>query len=219
MITPQLTTQEHQVLLKFVSPEKIETITRYIILLLDFNEKKNLISKNTIPIIWTRHIIDCLQILPFLQKDANAIVDLGSGSGLPGVLIAIALPEKRLILVEKSPVKASFLSLVKDKLGLQNITIINKAIDKNILYNELQSHLEKMHNITFITRAFADLEKLLDIISLVRQKTQTSLVALKGNLVNNELENLSKTHRDQITLHNSITENGVVLVFTNQNTL
>ncbi len=213
MIIPDLTTQEKEMLLQFVSPEKIETIKKYITLLLEFNARKNLISKNTIPIIWTRHIIDCLQILKFIKKDTETIVDLGSGSGLPGILIAIALSEKKIVLVEKSPLKASFLDFVKDNLSLQNVIIINKAIDKNILYNELRQHLGVMTHIIFITRAFAEIRKLLDIISIVQKHIKTSLLALKGNSINDELLELSEINRDKIMLHKSITNNGVVLVY------
>lgn len=66
-----------------------ETLDKYVDLLLKWNKKINLISKSTEEDVWNRHIIDSLQLTKFIDK-SNKIVDLGSGGGLPGIVLAIA---------------------------------------------------------------------------------------------------------------------------------
>ena len=100
-----------------VAPVSRETWARldvFIDLLLKWQRTTNLIAPSTIPTIWTRHVADSLQLLP-LAPDGAHWVDLGSGGGFPGVVIACALaerPHRRIDLVESNQKKARFLSQV-----------------------------------------------------------------------------------------------------------
>src|SRR5437016_10527378 len=75
-----------------VSRETSERLSRFVELLLDRQRTTNLIASSTIPLIWTRHVADSLQLLP-LAPQARRWVDLGSGAGFPGMVIACAVAE------------------------------------------------------------------------------------------------------------------------------
>ena len=94
-----------------VSRETEERLDRFIDVLLRWQDKLNLISPSTLGAVWTRHVADSLQLLP-LAPQARTWVDLGSGGGFPGVVIACALADKagaRVHLVESNGKKAAFL--------------------------------------------------------------------------------------------------------------
>jgi 16S rRNA (guanine527-N7)-methyltransferase len=94
-----------------VSRETAARLDRYVELLLQWQAKTNLIAPSTLANIWTRHIADSLQLLA-LAPDAKAWIDIGSGGGFPGVVIACAMaevPGAKVFLVERNSKKAAFL--------------------------------------------------------------------------------------------------------------
>ncbi|GIQ75914.1 16S rRNA (guanine(527)-N(7))-methyltransferase RsmG [Bradyrhizobium sp. RD5-C2] len=94
-----------------VSRETEARLDRYIALLLEWQAKTNLVAPSTLPNLWTRHVSDSLQLLS-LAPSAKSWVDLGSGGGFPGVVLACALAETqgaRIHLVERIAKKAAFL--------------------------------------------------------------------------------------------------------------
>ena len=103
-----------------VSRETEQRLDRFVELLLLWQTKFNLVASSTLPILWTRHIADSLQLLP-LAPDAQVWVDFGSGAGFPGIPIACALagrPGTKVHLVESVGKKANFLREVVQKLDL-----------------------------------------------------------------------------------------------------
>jgi len=91
-----------------VSRETLAKLTAYVELLSQWNRRINLVSANTIGDVWRRHILDCAQIAKHLPRQARVVVDLGSGAGLPGlVLAAMGGPEMHLI--ESDLRKSAFL--------------------------------------------------------------------------------------------------------------
>ncbi|MDB5485329.1 MAG: rRNA ((527)-N(7))-methyltransferase RsmG, partial [Tardiphaga sp.] len=94
-----------------VSQDILKRLDAYIALLLQWQAKTNLVAASTLPQLWTRHISDSLQLLP-LAPNAKIWVDLGSGGGFPGVVLACALadtPGAQVHLVERNAKKAAFL--------------------------------------------------------------------------------------------------------------
>jgi 16S rRNA (guanine527-N7)-methyltransferase len=94
-----------------VSRETAARLDRFVEFLLPWTQKTNLIARSTIPAVWTRHIADSLQLLA-LAPDAKCWVDLGSGAGFPGLVIACALADREgavVHLVESTGKKAAFL--------------------------------------------------------------------------------------------------------------
>jgi 16S rRNA (guanine527-N7)-methyltransferase len=94
-----------------VSRETESRLDRYVALLLEWQAKTNLVASSTLPNLWTRHISDSLQLLSIAPK-AKTWIDLGSGGGFPGVVLACALaetPGASVHLVERIAKKAAFL--------------------------------------------------------------------------------------------------------------
>jgi 16S rRNA (guanine527-N7)-methyltransferase len=94
-----------------VSRETAARLDLFVELLLRWQTTTNLIGSSTIPTLWTRHIADSLQLLP-LAPDARVWVDMGSGGGFPGLVIACVLaeiPDARVHLIESNARKAAFL--------------------------------------------------------------------------------------------------------------
>jgi 16S rRNA (guanine527-N7)-methyltransferase len=111
-LSPELAADRSRALaLTPVSRETLDRLDRFVAVLLDWQQRMNLIASSTEPKLWTRHIADSLQLLA-LAPQARIWVDLGSGGGFPGVVIACALadrPGARMHLVERSTKKAAFL--------------------------------------------------------------------------------------------------------------
>ena len=141
-----------------VPRETIEIIKEYKSILLENNKKINLISRNDERIIDERHIIDSTQIYDLIDKNGKTYIDLGTGSGFPGVIISIMLKCEKLniksIFYEKSRKKSEFLLLIKEKFKLK-VDIISKNIfdEKNI----------KSETVT--ARAFKPIDQICEIMS------------------------------------------------------
>ncbi len=111
-----------------VSRETTAKLERYEALLKEWNERFNLVAASTIPHIWQRHFLDSAQLFPLLPSKATRLVDLGSGAGFPGMVLAImGVPEVHLI--ESTGKKARFLETVAAELGL-NVTVHNERAEK-----------------------------------------------------------------------------------------
>ena len=91
-----------------VSRETLERLQAYVALLSAWNRRINLVGVNTIGDVWRRHILDSAQLMPLLPEEARVVVDIGSGGGLPGLVLTIlGVPEVHL--VESDQRKAAFL--------------------------------------------------------------------------------------------------------------
>ena len=141
-----------------VSRETISSLNKYEELLIEANKNLNLIGKSTINQIWIRHFLDSFQVIDFIEENDKTLVDIGSGAGFPGLVLAIAAKEKKIPikikLIEKSTKKTKFLKQLLDELKL-NVQIINQ----DILKGEL-----KLTEEVFVTRAFKPLEVILKLI-------------------------------------------------------
>jgi len=109
--------------LQNVSRETFLQLEAYVALLLKWNAKINLIGSATQSDIWLRHIEDSLQLLPLIPESATSLVDLGTGAGLPGLVIAVARPDLAVTLVEHDQRKAAFLKEAKSLLGLSHVMV------------------------------------------------------------------------------------------------
>jgi len=166
-------------------------LTEYKKILLKENETMNLIGKSTIIDLDERHLLDCIQIIKYLPEHEKSVMDIGTGAGLPGIILSI-IGFKNLHLVEKSPKKSSFLENCKLKLGL-NYVVHNKSI----------SEISNL-NVDYITaRAFATIEKIISMTKKVINK-QTKYILYKGKSYSTELETINSQKYFWVT-HPSIT--------------
>lgn len=114
--------------LDLVIPEPaLETLARYVALFIETNQKFNLSATKSAEEFWPRHVLDSLTVLPGLDDlpDGAAVVDVGSGGGLPGIPLAIARPNLRFTLLEATGKKARFLEQCAADLGLANVRVVN----------------------------------------------------------------------------------------------
>jgi 16S rRNA (guanine527-N7)-methyltransferase len=103
-----------------VSRETAARLDRFVALLLEWQRTTNLIAVSTVPVVWTRHVADSAQLLR-LAPEAKTWVDLGSGAGFPGLVIACALAERPggcVHLVESNAKKCAFLREAARRIGL-----------------------------------------------------------------------------------------------------
>ena len=144
-------------------------------MVIDENEKMNLIGSSTIDDFDQRHLLDCIQIIKYLPHNEKTHMDIGSGAGLPGIILSI-IGYKNLHLVEKSPKKSIFLENCKSRLGLEYI-IHNKSI----------TDLKDL-NVDYITaRAFAPIEKIISLTKKIIYK-HTKFILLKGKSYLSEIQ-------------------------------
>ena len=100
-----------------VSRETEARLARYEVLLLERNQSLSLIADSTADIVWTRHFLDSAQLLPLIPDPARPVVDIGTGAGFPGLVLAIlGLPDVHL--VEHNMQKVAFLEAVAADLDL-----------------------------------------------------------------------------------------------------
>jgi len=168
-----------------VSRETLEIFKKYEILLLENNKKLNLIGKTTTKDIWSRHFLDSAQAIDFINKNDKLLVDLGSGAGLPGLVIAILCKEKqmplKITLIEKSPKKIKFLKDAIKELGLT----VN-VLEKNILKEPI-----KLLEDVFIARAFKPIKIILEFIHN-NTKNFKKIIIFMGKTGKSELLEVSK---------------------------
>lgn len=190
--------------LKFNSSE-IEKIDIFQKELIKFNANYNLIGTSTLNDIWLRHILDSAQIVKFIDfnKD-NSLSDLGTGAGLPGLILAIYAQkyEFHVKLYEKSKVKCIFLDKILGILNLKKVKVIcsnvnNEHIDSNYV----------------ICRAFRKLDYIMNI-SRENVKVNHKLIILKGKNALEEINMLQMKEQYRYEVKDSITDKeSKILIF------
>ena len=141
-----------------LSKKKLDQLSEYANLIVKWNKTRNLVSRNANLETINEHILDCACLIPHL-KEKN-ILDVGSGAGLPGLVISILDDEKKIKLLEPNQKKISFLTHAQAKLDLKNTTIFKERIE----------NLEEINEETIITRAVMEPKKLLNVISKQKNK-------------------------------------------------
>jgi len=140
-----------------VSRETFPVLEEFRKLLIDENRKINLIGKSTEKDVIKRHIIDSAQIVDIIDKNSQKCIDLGSGSGLPGVVLAIILKKKsskiKFYLYEKSQKKSNFLRRIVEHFEL------NAEVKHKNIFEEKDLEAD-----TVVARAFKPLQIILELI-------------------------------------------------------
>jgi len=179
-----------------VSRETFPQFEAYCELLKKENSKINLISKSTEKEMRERHIVDCAQTIEFIDENYNICTDVGSGSGLPGIILAIIMkikkPDMKFHLYEKSFRKCEFLTIVKDKLDL-NAEVFQKDIFKE---KNIETDL-------IISRAFKPLPIVLDLAIKNFKKFRSVIIFLgknKKDILERALANWSFDYKEKKSL-------------------
>jgi 16S rRNA (guanine527-N7)-methyltransferase len=181
-----------------VSRETEARLDRYVALLLEWQTKTNLVAPSTLPNLWTRHVSDSLQLLS-LAPSAKTWIDLGSGGGFPGVVLACALaetPGATVYLVERIAKKAAFLReaiRVTGSPGAVHLADIGDTVDR---------FAGAVDCVT--ARAVAPLHQLVGFAEPLVKRGAKALF-LKGQDVEAELTETTKYWKIEPKLHSSRT--------------
>ncbi len=188
-----------------VSRETIESLEIYENMLLYENKKLNLVGKSTIKDIWIRHFLDRYQVIDLIEESDKRIMDLGSGAGFPGIVVALGIKEKKIPLkinlLEKSRKKTVFLKKVISKLNI-NVEVINVDV--------MQKSFELRENV-FMARAFKPLQIILELIHN-NAKNWKKILIFQGKTWEDELLRVSKTWDIKYKQRQSITSNDSVIL-------
>ncbi len=180
-----------------VSRETMEKLQRFADLVLKWTTRINLIAASTKDSIWERHVVDSAQIFPFAPCPFDHWVDLGSGGGFPGVVVAIIGAEKtpsaRFTMIESDQRKATFLRTAVRELDL-DATVIAKRIDQ----------VEQQHADVVSARALAALDVLFPLINR-HLDPSGSAILLKGRQYKDEICEVEADWEFDLTQQSSMT--------------
>ena len=192
-----------------VSRETITSLVKYENYLIQSNKTLNLIGKSTISEIWTRHFLDSSQVIDFIDKNTNSLIDLGSGAGFPGLIIAILAKDRKISLkvklIEKSPKKASFLREIVNYLNL-NVEVLN--------INAL-TYTKKLEADLIVARAFKPLRIVLQFLDKNTENWKKVFLFL-GKTGQSELLQASKSWHIKYKQRMSVTSNDSVVIEINK---
>ncbi len=177
--------------------KKLELIELFVKEVLNYNQKYNLISRNSEKDIWNRHVLDSAQLIKHVDhKNYNSLSDLGTGAGFPGIILSIFYSDIltfHVKLYEKSKVKVKFIKRIMENLKLKNLYIY----DNDYQYHNIDTDY-------IVCRAF---KKLPEILRISREtvKRPHKLIVMMGKSAQDELNKASKDMINKYKLVPSIT--------------
>jgi len=187
-----------------VSRETFSMLEDFVDLLGNWNDKMNLVSKDSYKEVWRRHILDSCQIADFIPSSSRIIVDIGAGAGFPGLVLAI-MGFSGVNLVESNSRKCAFLREAARVVG-STVTVHNLRLGKTV---DPKFLMAKPDIIT--ARAVAPLVDLLDIVSTIVYD-QTCCIFPKGILAQDEVMEAEKKWIFELEkMPNKLDSSGVIL--------
>ncbi len=197
-LSPEAFAERHD-----VSRETLDRLKAYVALLARWQGAINLVGQDSLADVWRRHIQDSAQLASLVPPSAREIVDLGSGAGLPGLVLAVLL-DRPVHLVESAGKKASFLREAARATGAP-ATVHNARIEA----------VAPFAADVVTARALAPLDKLLGYAARFAHD-DTVFLFLKGAKAAQELTDAAKTRTMQVVRHPSLTdEEGTILEIRN----
>lgn len=163
-----------------IDAQKQQKLLAYLTLMQKWNKVHNLTAVRDADEMVVLHLLDSLVVLPFI--DGKALLDVGSGAGLPGIPLAICLPELKVTVIDSNNKKVSFMRQAKAELGIENLEVLSGRVEE----------IAPNHKFDMvISRAFSDLDL---FISLTHQlcDAQGKWLAMKGVYPEAELAELEK---------------------------
>lgn len=179
-----------------VSRETWMQLEAFVAFLLDEANRQNLISQSTRDHVWARHIADSGQLVPLARgAGQGAWIDLGSGAGLPGLVVA-ALTDRPTILVESRRKRIEFLTAAVEEMGLRNVTVEGQRVE---------TLAAGIRSAVISARAFAPLERLFATAHHLSH-SGTVWVLPKGRNAQSELDSARGSWQGVFHVEQSVTD-------------
>ncbi|NLY15626.1 MAG: 16S rRNA (guanine(527)-N(7))-methyltransferase RsmG [Gammaproteobacteria bacterium] len=163
-----------------LQPKQLEQLLAYLALLIKWNRAYNLTAVRDPDEMVSRHLLDSLSVLPHVELGGKRWLDVGSGGGMPGIILAIMLPERAFSLLDSNGKKTRFLTQVKLELKLDNVQVFHQRIEEHrvdVAYDGI------------ISRAFSSLPDFAAWTAHVGN-SDTRWLAMKGVEPEDELQQL-----------------------------
>ena len=172
-----------------ISLETQRSLLQYLFLLQKWNKVYNLTAVRDPNEMVVLHLLDSLSVLPYI--DDGSLLDVGSGGGLPGIVLAIVKPELQVTTIDTVQKKAIFMRQVKGELGLNNLTVVHARVESyqpNVPFKQV------------ISRAFSEIGLFMQLTNhLIDQGGRW--LAMKGLVPEQELQTLNHKPSSIIPLH------------------
>lgn len=184
-----------------VPRETLGRLERFVALLADEAQRQNLIAASTIPSVWSRHIVDSAQLLTLADRPIASWLDLGSGAGFPGLVIA-ALTDAQVTLVDSRKKRIAFLAEAAALLGVgERVTLCCSRVE-----TMMEGRFDAIS-----ARAFAPLDRLLPLAARFA-RPDTIWLLPKGKSAVSELEAARATWQGMFRIEPSITDPGAAII-------
>lgn len=164
-----------------IMPENIDKLLIYRDLLLKWNKSINLTSIKNKEIV-THHFLDCLAVIPFIKS--SSLLDVGTGAGLPGIVIAIIKPDIKISLIDKVGKKIAFIKRVLAELDIKNVQTHHSRV-------ELMTSEEKYDGI--ISRAFSNMGDFVQITKHLLKKQGVWYGMKSKKILNDEMKGIDNS--------------------------
>ena len=164
-------------------------------LLREESSRQNLVASASLSEVWRRHIADSLQLLEHVPRETGEWLDLGSGAGFPGLVVAVALPRTPVVLVESRKLRVEWLRSAAAQMGLANVQVVGQRLEA----------VETRAAGVISARAFAPLARLL-ATSARFSTPNTYWVLPKGRSAGQELQEQPESVRRMFHVEQSLTD-------------
>ncbi|MBT3811840.1 MAG: 16S rRNA (guanine(527)-N(7))-methyltransferase RsmG [Gammaproteobacteria bacterium] len=165
-----------------VSPAQIDLLLAFVSLIQKWNKAYNLTAIRDRDEMLRLHILDSLAILPYVT--GQKIIDVGTGAGLPGIPLAILMPEVQFTLLDSNSKKTRFVQQVVLELKLNNVEVVHSRVEKLERAGEYDAVL---------SRAFASVDGIMNLTEHLLQ-AEGVLIAMKGQSPEAELKNIQRSY-------------------------
>jgi len=167
-----------------LSDKEIQQLLHYLSLILKWNKIYNLSAiRDPIESV-KKHLLDSLSIIHFIQP--GLLLDVGSGAGLPGIVIAIMKPETEVFVLDSVGKKCRFMQVVKSELALENLIVVNSRVE---------SFKPKESFSQIASRAFAEVSKTIQLTKHLLEENGRYLLMKGSNVDEEDIDNLNvKVH-------------------------
>lgn len=179
----------------------MERIERFIAALIEENAQQNLVAQASLAIVWRRHIADSAQLLAHVSRETGLWLDLGTGAGLPGLIVAMMRPQLTVQLVESRARRIGWLERMVQELGLARCDVVGSRLEL----------VESVPAAVISARAFAPLPRILSLSA--RFSTSETLWLLpKGRSAAQELQELPLSSRKLFHVEQSLTDHDAGII-------